>query len=147
RPGGQGGEGGGARRHRVRRRRRRLEVPLDRRLRGHGRRGRGPARGAARGLRLVTAVALLVLGGLLRGPAAGAAPDQEPLEDRRPPRVIGEQRFGQVVRAAAGRWARKPVRVHYQWLRAGKPIKGATSRRYRIAPKDVGRSLRVRVTA
>jgi len=95
----------------------------------------------------VTAVALLVLGGLLTGPAAAAAPDKDPLENRRLPRVIGEQRFGQVVRATAGRWARKPVRVHYQWLRAGKPIKGATSRRYRIAPKDVGRSLRVRVTA
>jgi hypothetical protein len=35
RPGGQGGQSGGAGRHRVRRRRRRLEVPLDRRLRGH----------------------------------------------------------------------------------------------------------------
>ena len=41
---------GETRRHRVRRLRRRLEVPLHRRLRGHRRRGRGPARGPALGL-------------------------------------------------------------------------------------------------
>ena len=50
RPGRQGGQGRGAGRHRVRGLRRRLEVPLDRRLRGHHRRGRGPARRPALGV-------------------------------------------------------------------------------------------------
>ena len=50
-PGRQGGQGRRERRHRVRRLRRRLEVPLDRRLRGHHRRGRGPTRRPALGVR------------------------------------------------------------------------------------------------
>jgi Protein of unknown function (DUF3152) len=57
------------------------------------------------------------------------------------------QRYGQVVRATPGRWAAEPIRVRYQWLRAGKPIKGATHQRYRFAPQDVGLSIRVQVTA
>ncbi|CAA9397322.1 MAG: Cysteine synthase, CysO-dependent, partial [uncultured Nocardioides sp.] len=50
RPGRQGGQGGGVCRHRLRGVRRRLEVPLHGCLRGHRRRGRGPARRPALGL-------------------------------------------------------------------------------------------------
>ena len=87
-----------------------------------------------------------MLGGMLAAPAAGAQ-DEEPLENRRPPKVIGEQRFTQVVRATKGRWASPPSRVRYQWLRGGRPIPGATHARYRFVPRDVGRSIRVQVTA
>ena len=73
--------------------------------------------------------------------------ERPPLDNRHPPTVVGEQRFGQVLRATAGRWAEPPTKVRYQWLRSGRPIKGATRPRYRIAPRDVGRSLRVQVTA
>jgi hypothetical protein len=37
--------------------------------------------------------------------------------------------------------------VRYQWLRDGQPITGATGKRYRFAPRDVGHSIRVQVTA
>src|SRR5688500_6914894 len=96
-----------------------------------------------RGLGIVVAALLGI--GMLAAPAA--AQDEEPLENRRPPKVIGEQRFTQVVRATKGRWASPPSRVRYQWLRGGKPIPGATHARYRFVPRDVGRSIRVQVTA
>ena len=86
-----------------------------------------------------------MLGGLLVSPTAAAEPD--PLENRHPPLVKGIQRYGQVLRATPGRWEVEPTRVRYQWLRAGKPIAGATGRRYRIAPRDVGVGVRVQVTA
>ena len=69
-----------------------------------------------------------------------------PLVDRRPPRVVGVQRFTHVVTAEPGRWSADPRRVRYQWLRSGRPIRGATAPRYRFAPRDVGRSIRVRVS-
>ena len=37
--------------------------------------------------------------------------------------------------------------MKYQWLRSGKPIPGATKERYRFVSRDVGRSIRVQVTA
>lgn len=77
--------------------------------------------------------------------AATARVRRATLTNRRAPRVTGDLRFGRTVRADAGRWSARPGRVRYQWLRAGKPIRGATSRRYEIAPRDVGRNLRVQV--
>ena len=72
---------------------------------------------------------------------------EDPLENRRPPRVIGVQRYTRVVTATPGRWSAEPTRVRYQWLRAGRPIDGATRPRYRFVPRDVGHSIRVQVTA
>lgn len=69
------------------------------------------------------------------------------LRNRREPRLLGEPRFGRVVRATAGRWSTAPDRVRYRWLRGGEPIRGARAARYVIAPEDVGRRLRVEVTA
>jgi hypothetical protein len=42
---------------------------------------------------------------------------------------------------------RRATSVAFQWLRAGKPIRGATKRRYRIERADRGRRIRYRVTA
>lgn len=69
-----------------------------------------------------------------------------PLVNKRRPEVVGAQRFSRRVTATAGRWSADPARVRYQWLRAGRPIRGATKPRYRFVPRDVGRSVRVRVT-
>jgi hypothetical protein len=69
-----------------------------------------------------------------------------PLVNKRRPEVVGVQRFTRMVTATAGRWSADPTRVRYQWLRAGRPIRGATSSHYRFVPQDVGRSVRVRVT-
>ncbi|MBS44226.1 MAG: hypothetical protein CMH83_13890 [Nocardioides sp.] len=70
-----------------------------------------------------------------------------PLEARRSPSLRGEARFTRTVSATRGRWTTDPTRVRYQWLVGGAPVAGATGRRYAIRPEDVGRSLRVRVTA
>ena len=69
---------GRVRRHRVRRVRRWLEVPLDRRLRGHHRRGRGPAGRTAVGMRPLLAALLAAdrVSSSLSPPAHAAAPGQ-----------------------------------------------------------------------
>lgn len=76
-------------------------------------------------------------------------PPQEPreLKATAAPKITGKIRLGKKLRATPGEWDAAAVRVSYQWLRAGKPIKGATKRRYTIKKKDVGKRLTVRVTA
>ena len=69
-----------------------------------------------------------------------------PLTNKRLPEIVGVQRFTRMVTATAGRWSADPSRTRYQWLRAGRPIRGATSSHYRFVPQDVGRGVRVRVT-
>lgn len=96
------------------------------------------------GLRALFVPLLVVAGLALPAAPASAA---EPLENRTPPRVLGELRYGEVVRATTGRWAQTPEKVRYQWLRAGEPIAGATRPRYEIGSLDVGRRLRVEVRA
>lgn len=68
-----------------------------------------------------------------------------PMTANERPRVEGVLRYGRTVRATPGRWSPRPTRVRYQWLRAGRPIRGATSARYTFAPRDVGKRVRVRV--
>ena len=68
------------------------------------------------------------------------------LKNKTRPSVSGEQRFTETVRATPGRWSPGPTRTSYQWLRSGKPIKGATKERYTFAPGDVNKRIRVRVT-
>ncbi|MCD4533993.1 DUF3152 domain-containing protein [Nocardioides sp. cx-169] len=68
------------------------------------------------------------------------------LVSRRPPAVVGTQRFTRTVEASRGHWSSEPGRTTYQWLRGGRPIPGATARRYTYAPEDVGRHVRVQVT-
>lgn len=98
------------------------------------------------GLRSALLVPLLVVAGLAL-PAAPASAAPEPLENRALPRVLGEVRYGEVLRATTGRWSRQPEKVRYQWLRFGKPIPGATRPRYEISWRDVGARLRVEVRA
>jgi hypothetical protein len=69
-----------------------------------------------------------------------------PLVNKRRPEVVGIQRFARSVTASPGRWSADPGRVRYQWLRGGRPIRGATRALYRFVPRDVGRNIRVRVT-
>lgn len=70
-----------------------------------------------------------------------------PLVPRRKPIITGTNRYTHTLRADQGRWRVKPRRVAFQWLRNGKPIKGATGRRYRLSHLDVGKKVRVRVRA
>ncbi len=63
------------------------------------------------------------------------------------PTVVGTKRFTHTVTATPGRWSTTPQRVRYQWHRSGRPIPGATNARYTYVPQDVGRHIRVQVTA
>jgi len=56
--------------------------------------------------------------------------DRSSLRSRRPPEVHGVLRFGRTLVARHGAWSRRPDRFRYQWLRAGRPIPGATARRH-----------------
>jgi hypothetical protein len=69
------------------------------------------------------------------------------------PRVRGEAVVGQRLLASHGRWRRRPRRYRYAWQRCAGTgtrcafIPRARGRTYRIRTSDVGRRLRVSVTA
>ncbi|MEI5676132.1 MULTISPECIES: immunoglobulin-like domain-containing protein [unclassified Nocardioides] len=62
------------------------------------------------------------------------------------PAIAGSARVGSSLTAVLGAWSPAPTSVTYQWLRAGRPIAGATGGSYRIVPADAGRRLSVTVT-
>ncbi|WP_205474396.1 DUF3152 domain-containing protein [Nocardioides sp. SYSU D00038] len=64
----------------------------------------------------------------------------------RRPAVVGTARWTHTLTRTAGSWSPRPDRVSWQWLRDGRPIAGATGRRHRVRPADVGHRLRVRAT-
>jgi hypothetical protein len=79
-------------------------------------------------------------GGTPRPPAATTEPEIE-----------GETRRGAALRATPGTWINQPRRLRYQWQRqtgrGWRDIRGATRARYVAGARDLGRRLRVRVTA
>lgn len=62
------------------------------------------------------------------------------------PKVKGSYRFGKTLTRSVGRYTVGGLTIRTQWLRDGKPIKGATRSTYKLRSRDVGRSVRVRVT-
>ncbi len=50
------------------------------------------------------------------------------------------------MKVSPGDWGVKKVRFSYQWLRNGKPIKGATKASYKLQRADAGKKISVRVT-
>ncbi|GAA2233810.1 hypothetical protein GCM10010401_02070 [Rarobacter faecitabidus] len=63
------------------------------------------------------------------------------------PTLTGTARVGKRLRATSGTWSQPGVTVRYQWLRAGKPIAGATGAAYTLKNADAGKLVRVRVSA
>ena len=67
------------------------------------------------------------------------------------PSVSGVLRYSHTLTADPGRFTSNSTgsstRFGYQWLRADIPITGATSPRYPLGPEDVGKLVRVQVTA
>ncbi len=74
------------------------------------------------------------------------------------PAISGSPRVGSALTASQGSWANNPTSFAYQWVRCpatgGRPdgsdcavIPGATTQVYTVGTSDVGRRLRVRVTA
>lgn len=62
------------------------------------------------------------------------------------PKVTGSAKYGRKLTGSSGRWSNKVSKYEYRWLRDGKPIRGATSRSYRVGVSDVGAKLRFRVS-
>lgn len=86
--------------------------------------------------------------------AAAAAAQASPPVVRALPTIVGVPVVGQTLRATNGEWAgARPMTFAFQWRRCGPfgancvDIPGATARRYAVGAGDVGRTLRVRVTA
>ena len=94
---------------------------------------------------------LLIVLLLAPGPAAAeparAEQQRTPLTNTEPPRARGVARLGHVLRAHPGRWTPQRTSTTYQWTRDGRPVEGATERRYELAPADVGARVAVVVTA
>ncbi|MDM7854252.1 carboxypeptidase regulatory-like domain-containing protein [Cellulomonas alba] len=64
-----------------------------------------------------------------------------------PPGLTGGSQVGRTMTIGEGGFAWVDVTYHYQWLRSGRPIAGATGRRYTPSATDVGALLSVRVAS
>jgi hypothetical protein len=64
------------------------------------------------------------------------------------PTLTGTASVGQVLGSEVAPWSApgQIVMYYYQWLRSGKPIKGATDYVYQLTSKDAGKIMSVRWT-
>ncbi|MFC7765238.1 hypothetical protein [Leucobacter soli] len=62
------------------------------------------------------------------------------------PKVSGTAKAKKTLKAKAGSWGPKGVKLSYQWLRNGKKISGATKSSYKVSSKDRGKKISVKVT-
>jgi len=61
------------------------------------------------------------------------------------PKPTGDVRVGKTLKVNPGDWGTSKVKYSYQWLRNGKPIKGATKSSYKLKTADAGKSISVRI--
>jgi hypothetical protein len=69
-----------------------------------------------------------------------------------PPAITGTPRVGEALTAQNGTWENSPTEFRYRWLRCnpggnGCVLLAADGRTYRVGQADVGRTIRIRVTA
>ena len=106
----------------------------------------------------LAAAALASLATVLVLPGGGSAVTQERPGSSAEPRISGSPTVGSTLTASQGTWTNAPTSYAYQWVRCpsdgGNPagsncavIGGASTTSYVVADADVGRRLRVRVTA
>ena len=106
----------------------------------------------------LAAAALASLATVLALPGGGSAVTQERPGNTAEPRISGAATVGSTLTASQGTWTNAPTSYAYQWVRCpsngGDPsgsncavIGGASTTSYVVADADVGRRLRVRVTA
>ena len=81
------------------------------------------------------------------GTGPGTNPGTSALKNVTLPTVAGKAKVGATLTATPGTWSRTGVTVSYQWLRDGKAVSKATSKKYVLTAKDRGARLSVRVTA
>ena len=109
--------------------------------------------------RAAGSAAVAALLGVLMLPTGGSAKAQAPPKATGQPRISGTAVEGSVLTASNGTWSGTgPFNFTYRWLRCPATgggasgegcvaIAGATFRRYTLRQADVGRRIRVRVTA
>ncbi len=83
--------------------------------------------------------------------AGNAAPLLAPVNVE-PPTVTGTARVGEALTAQNGTWENSPTEYRYRWLRCNANgnscvLLAADGRTYRLGQADLGRTMRVRVTA
>lgn len=109
-------------------------------------------------LRAVTALAALSLGGLALFAGAGSAQSQAVPTNTSEPQISGTAVVGSRLTATKGTWTESPTSFDYQWTRCPASggaadasncaaIGGATTNGYVPGNTDIGKRLRVRVTA
>ena len=62
------------------------------------------------------------------------------------PRIVGAARRGETLRVRRGQTTLPAFERRVQWLRDGRPVKGADGRRYQLRRNDLGHRIRVRVS-
>ena len=62
------------------------------------------------------------------------------------PTISGTAKVGKKLKAKAGAWAPKGVKLTYQWYRSGKKITKATKATYTLGKADKGKRITVKVT-
>ena len=67
--------------------------------------------------------------------------------DQIAPSIAGTPAIGELLQASVGGWSGSSLTYHYQWLRDGVAIPGATSMSYRVSTNDSGHRLSVEVIA
>jgi len=93
----------------------------------------------------------LALAGLVIVAAAVAAPLAAPVNVE-PPTISGTARVGEALTAHRGTWDNAPSTYRFRWMRCNPlgnscVLLSADGETYRVGQADVGRTLRVRVTA
>jgi len=63
------------------------------------------------------------------------------------PVMTGKKSTGKTLKATAGSYSTKNVKISYQWMRSGKSIPKATKPSYKVVKADARKTLSVRVTA
>ncbi|CAN5148441.1 hypothetical protein BH11ACT2_BH11ACT2_21620 [soil metagenome] len=64
--------------------------------------------------------------------------------DSNKPKIDGDPKVGATLHARVGVWDPAPVSMSYRWFNDGKPIKGATSKTYKVKASDKGDKLTFR---
>jgi hypothetical protein len=93
----------------------------------------------------------LAMAALVVVAAASAATNEAPINIESPT-ITGTARVGEALTARNGTWTNAPTEFRYRWLRCSRfgrdcLLLAADGQTYRVGQVDVGRTLRVRVTA